>query len=150
MLLSVGSTPDCCSGDRRKGDGGTQQGSWSFAKRMGVASHHSDVSPQLARQPAAAEHGRGPQLETAQFYLQSIDCIGGNLAIVRKQTQVLILLLLFIKHRQRFAPGHLLLIVDLAEIENGSLHRFAGSDSLVFYDTEVAMIFAVFFAIVAV
>jgi len=91
MLLSVGSTPDCCSGDRRKGDGGTQKGSWSFAKRMGVASHHSDVSPQLARQPAAAEHGRGPQLETAQFYLQSIDCIGGNLAIVRKQTQVLIL-----------------------------------------------------------
>jgi len=125
MLLSVGSTPDCCSGDRRKGDGGTQKGSWSFAKRMGVASHHSDVSPQLARQPAAAEHGRGPQLETAQFYLQSIDCVGGNLAIVRKQTQVLILLLLFIKHRQRFAPGHRLLIVDLAEIENGSLHRFA-------------------------
>jgi hypothetical protein len=61
-----------------------------------------------------------------------------------------ILLLLFIKRRQRFAPGHLLLIVDLAEIENGSLHRFPGRDSLVFYDTEVAMIFAVFFAIVAV
>jgi len=40
----------------------------------------------------------------------------------------------------------LLLIVDLAEIENGSLHRFIGSDALVFYNAEVAMILAVFFA----
>src|SRR5208337_4742938 len=67
-------------------------------------------------------------------------------AVVRKQTQVLILLLLFVKHRQRLAPGRLLLIVDLAEIENGSLHCFARSDAMVFYDAEVAMIFAVFFA----
>jgi hypothetical protein len=73
-------------------------------------------------------------------------CSGGNLAVVRKQTQVLIFLLLFVKHRQRLAPGRLLLIVDLAEIENGSLHRFVRSDSMVFYDAEVAMIFAVFFA----
>ena len=90
-----------------------------------------------------------PQLETAQFHLQSIDRIGGNLAVIRKQTQVLILLLLFIKHRQRLAPCRLLLIVDLPEIENGSLHRFVRSDSMVFYDAEVAMILTVFFAIVA-
>jgi hypothetical protein len=55
----------------------------------------------------------------------------------------------WIKHRQRLAPCHLLLVVDLAEIENGSLHRFVGSDALVFYNAEVAMILAVFFAIVA-
>jgi hypothetical protein len=35
---------------------------------------------------------------------------------------------------------------DLAEIENGSLHRFVGSNALVFYNAEVAMILAVFFA----
>jgi len=78
--------------------------------------------------------------------LQTVDCIGGNLAIVGKQTQVRILFLLFIKHRQRLAPGYLLLIVDLAEIENGSLHRFVGRDAMVFYNAEVAVIFTVFFA----
>src|SRR5258708_7014056 len=55
---------------------------------------------------------------------------------------------LFIKHRQRLAPGRLLLVVDLAEIENGSLHCLVRSGAMVFYDAEVAMIFAVFFAIV--
>jgi len=81
--------------------------------------------------------------------LQTIDRIGGNLAVVGKQTQVRILSLLFIKHRKRLAPGPLLLVVDLAEIENGSLYRLVGSDAMVFYDAELAMIFAVFFAIVA-
>jgi hypothetical protein len=78
--------------------------------------------------------------------LQTVDHIGRNLAVVGKQTQVLILLFLFIKYRQRLAPSRLLLIVDLTEIENGSLHRLAGGDTMIFYDAEVAMIFAVFFA----
>ena len=64
----------------------------------------------------------------------------------REQTQVLIFSFLFIKYRQRLAPCHLLLIVDPAEIENGSLHRFARSNALVFYNAEVAMILAVSFA----
>jgi hypothetical protein len=42
----------------------------------------------------------------------------------------------------------LLLIVDLAEIENGSLHRFVGSDAMIFYNAEVAVIFTVFYAMV--
>jgi hypothetical protein len=58
-------------------------------------------------------------------------------------------LLLLIEHRQRLRPGRLLFVVDLAEIDNGSLHRLAGSQAMVFYDAEVAMIVAVFFAIVA-
>jgi hypothetical protein len=45
-----------------------------------------------------------------------------------------------------FAPCYLLLIVDFAEIENGSLHRFVGSDAMAFYNAEVAVIFTVFFA----
>jgi len=53
-------------------------------------------------------------------------------------------LLLFIKHGQRLAPCYLLLIVDFAEIENGSLHRFVGSEAMVFYNAEVAVIFTVF------
>src|SRR6266550_2490016 len=101
----------------------------------------AQLLPQLARQPATTEQARAPQLETAQFHLQAVDRIWGNLAVVGKQTQVLILLLLFIKHRQRLAPGRLLLIIDLAEIENGSLHRLVRSDAMVFYDAEVAMIF---------
>jgi len=81
--------------------------------------------------------------------LQTVDGIGGDFAVVGKQTQVRILLLLFVKHRQRLTPRRLLLIVDLAEIENGSLYRLAGSEAMVFYDAEVTMILAVFFAIVA-
>jgi len=33
--------------------------------------------------------------------------------------------------------------------KSGSLHRLAGSEAMVFYDAEVAMILAVFFAIIA-
>jgi hypothetical protein len=36
------------------------------------------------------------------------------------------------------------LVIDFAEIENGSLHRLVGSEAMVFDDVEVAMIFAVF------
>jgi hypothetical protein len=104
---------------------------------------------QLTSEPAVAEQTRPPQFQAAQFHLQTIDRIGGNLAIVGKQTQVRILSLLFIKHRKRLAPCPLLLVVDLAEIEDGSLYRIVGSDAMVFYDAEIAMIFAVFFAIVA-
>src|SRR6266481_3829755 len=104
----------------------------------------TQLLPQLARQPAATEQTRAPQFEAAQFHLQTVDRIAGNLAVVGKQTQVRIPLLLFIKHGQRLAPGYLLLIVDLAEIENGSLHRFVGSNAMIFYNAEVAMNFTVF------
>jgi hypothetical protein len=104
----------------------------------------TQLTPQLARQPTTAEQARAPQFKAAQFYLQTVDCISENLAVVGKQTQVRILLLLFVKHRQRLTPGRLLLIVDFAEIENGSLHRLAGTDAMVFYDAEVAMVFTVF------
>jgi hypothetical protein len=58
-------------------------------------------------------------------------------------------LLLFIEHRHGLASSRLLFVVDLAAIDNGSLHRLAGSQAMVFYDAEVAMIRAVFLAIVA-
>jgi hypothetical protein len=48
-----------------------------------------------------------------------------------------------------FTPGRLLLIVDFAEIENSSLYRLARTDAMVLYDAEVAMVFAVLFAIIA-
>src|SRR6202022_2929326 len=102
----------------------------------------------LAPQPTT-EDTRPPQFQATHFYWHTVDGIGGDLAGVGKQTQVRILLLLFVKHRQRLTPRRLLLIVDLAEIENGSLHRLVGGESMVFYDAEVTMILAVFFAIVA-
>jgi hypothetical protein len=76
------------------------------------------LPPQLASQPATAEQPRPPQFEAAHFHLQTVDGIGGDLAIVGKQTQVRILLLLFIKYRKRLAPCRLLLVVDLTQIEN--------------------------------
>src|SRR5207253_4185167 len=81
----------------------------------------AQLLPQLARQPATAEKARTSQLEPAHFHLQTVDRIGRNLAVVRKQTQVLIILLLFIKHRQRLLPCRSLMVVDLTEIENRSL-----------------------------
>jgi len=48
---------------------------------------------------------------------------------------------------ERLAPCRLLLIVDLSEIENRSLHRFVGCDTAVFYDAKVAVILAVFLAL---
>src|ERR1700739_2201746 len=109
----------------------------------------AQLTPQLAGQPTTAEQTRAPQFQAAQFYLQTVDGIGGDLEVGGEQTQVRIFLLLFIKHRQRLAPGRLLLIVDFAEIENGSLYRLAGTDAMVFYDAAVAIIFAVFFTIIA-
>src|ERR1700687_3403838 len=106
----------------------------------------AQLLPQLTSEPAATKQTRPPQFQAAQFHLQTIDRIGGNLAVVGKQTQIRIFLLLFIKHRKRLAPCPLLLVIDLAEIENGSLYRLLGSDAMVFHDAEIAMIFAVFFA----
>jgi hypothetical protein len=37
--------------------------------------------------------------------------------------------------------------VDLTQRENSPLHRFVGSQAMVFYDAEIAMILAVFFAV---
>jgi hypothetical protein len=102
--------------------------------------------PQLTRQPAGTERARATQFQAAQFHLQAVDRISGNLAVIGKQTQVRILLLLVIKHCQRLAPGRLLVIVNLAEIENGSLYRLVRSSAMVFYDAEVAMILTIFFA----
>jgi len=62
----------------------------------------------------AAKQERISRFEAAQFHLQTVDCIDGNLAIFGKQTQVRMLILLFIKHCQRLAPSRLLLVDDLA------------------------------------
>jgi hypothetical protein len=56
------------------------------------------------------------------------------------------LMLLFIKHGQSLEPGCLLVIVDLAKIENGSLHRLVRSDAMVFCDAEVTTTLAILFA----
>ena len=39
---------------------------------------------QLTSEPAATEQTRPPQFQAAQFHLQTIDRIGGNLAVVGK------------------------------------------------------------------
>jgi len=49
--------------------------------------HVSPVAAQLAPQPATTEDTRAPQFEATHFHLQTVDGIGGNLAVVGKQTQ---------------------------------------------------------------
>jgi len=48
----------------------------------------AQLLPQLACQPAATEQARAAQFQTTQFHLQAVDRIGGNLAVIGKQTQV--------------------------------------------------------------
>jgi len=57
--------------------------------------------------------------------------------------------LLFIEHRERLAACGLLLVVDLAEIEQRSLHGLVGTHAPVLDDAEVAVILAVFLAVAA-
>jgi len=107
----------------------------------------TQLLPQLASQPAVAEHAWPPQLQTAQPNLCAVHGIGGKLAIVREQTHRGEALFRLVEYLQRLSPRRLLLIVDLAEIQDRALRRFAAGQPSVLDDAEVAMVLAVFLAI---
>src|SRR5215510_7006415 len=107
----------------------------------------AQLLPQLASQPAVAEHAWPPQLQTAQANLYAVHRIGGKLAVVRKQTHRGEALFRLVEYLQRLPPRRLLLIVDLAEIQHRALRRFAAGQPSVLNDAEVAMVLTVFLAI---
>jgi hypothetical protein len=49
----------------------------------------------------------------------------------------------FVKHIQRLPPGGLLLVIDLSEVENGTLRCFTAGQTPVLDYAEVPVIFAV-------
>ena len=63
------------------------------------------------------ENPRTPQFQAAQPHLHAVYDIARNLPIVREQAQRCVALFLLIEYLQRLAPGCLLLVIDLAQIQ---------------------------------
>jgi hypothetical protein len=99
--------------------------------------------PQLASQPAVAEAARAPQLQPAQPHLHAVERVGRQFPIVGEQAQAGVALLLLVEHIERLAPGRLLLVVDLTQVEHGTLHGPAARYATVLDDAEIAVVLAV-------
>src|ERR1035437_7661772 len=81
------------------------------------------------------------------FTCNTVQRVGGNLPVVGKQTHAGVALFVFIEHIQCLAPRSLLLVVDLAQIQNRPLHRLVAGQSPILHDAEVAVILAVLLAV---
>jgi hypothetical protein len=85
----------------------------------------SELLPQLASQPAIAEYPWPPQFQTVQANLCAIYGVSRKLAIVREKTHRGEALFLLVEYLQRLAPRRLLLIINLAEIQDCTLCSFS-------------------------
>jgi hypothetical protein len=81
--------------------------------------------------------------------LHAIQRVGWRLPVIREQTHCRVTLFLLVEHLQCLAPRGLLLVINLAQIEHGPLHRPAVGHSPVLDDAEVPMILAVFLPVSA-
>jgi hypothetical protein len=99
--------------------------------------------PQLACQPAASKQARPPQLEAAEAHRHGVQRVGGNRTILREQAHRGVTLVGLVEYLQRPSPRSLLLIVDLAQIQNRTLRRLAAGQTTVLDDAEVTMVLAV-------
>ena len=106
------------------------------------------LPPQLASQPVVAKRPRPPQLHLLQLHLHAVQRIGRKRAVLGKQTQARGPLLDFIKHLQRLAPRRLLAIIDLAQIQHPPLHHSARTQPPTLLHAPVAVLLAVFLALV--
>src|ERR1043166_2593853 len=104
----------------------------------------AQLAPEFTSEPAVAEDARTLQFQAAQADLDAVDGIGRKFPVIGKQTHGGEALFGFIEYVERLSPCRLLVVIDLAEIENGALRSLAARQSTVFDHTEVAMIFAVF------
>ena len=99
--------------------------------------------PQPTAQPAVPERPWPPQLHRRQPHLYAVQGVGRNRPVLREQTQLSALLPALVEDLQTLPPCRLLRIVDLAQIQDGSLHDLAAGHPAVLDDAEVAMRFAV-------
>jgi len=82
-------------------------------------------------------HGIEPQLHAMRLRMF------GNAAIGRKQSQLRVAALAFVKSFDRTTPILMLAIIDLAEVQHLPLHHFAASTTPVLDDIPIAMLLAV-------
>src|SRR5205085_1250507 len=115
----------------------------TFRQTLSPELVEAQLLPEFAGQPATTENARTPQFQPAQAHLHAVDGIGGNFPIVGKQTHGCEALFTFVEYIERLAPRGLLLIVDLAEIENGALRGLAAGQPPVLDHAEIPMILAV-------
>src|SRR5215472_12999788 len=90
--------------------------------------------PQLACPPGVPEPPRPSPFQP----------VGGDLPVIREQAQGCGALFVLIEHLQRLPPSGLLPVVDLAQVQNGSLHRFATRHTPILDHAEIAVVLAVF------
>ena len=102
------------------------------------------LPPQFASQPAVAIRPRSLQFHLAEFHLHAVDRVGGNRAVLRKQTQWCDSLLCFIKYLQRPAPCRLLAVVDFAQVQHLPLRYFPRLQPPTFHHRVVPVRLAVF------
>ena len=99
--------------------------------------------PEPAAQPAVAEAARPAQLHLVELDGDRVECFRRQRAVVGKQTQFTILLAVFVEDLQRPAPGLLLAVVDLAEIEHLALGGASAAGAAVLDNAEIAMRFSI-------
>jgi len=101
---------------------------------------------EAAAQPAIAEEARMLERQFGEFDLEAIEDVGRDLAVFGEETDLFGELSGFVERVQILAPGGLLRVIDLAQIENGALRGVAGAQAAVLDDAPVAMRLAVLFA----
>ena len=88
-----------------------------------MATAHSKTHPvgtaaTVRSQPAVAERPRTLQFHPLELHLHAVDGVGRNFAVFRKQAQFGEALFALVEDLQRLAPGRLLAVVDLAQVEH--------------------------------
>jgi len=99
--------------------------------------------PQLAGQLAVAEDPRPPQFQPTQLYLYAVHRIDWYLPVLREQTHARVALLLLVEDIQRLPPCGLLLVIDLAQIQNRPPYGSIARQAAILHDAEVAVILGV-------
>jgi len=104
-------------------------------------------APQRQGQPTRAKRPRTEQSQLFQLQTDDRGVVGDPLApVIRKQRQRSWLRRPLLKGLDRFAPGELLAIVDLAQVQNVALNHAAPADAPVLHHAEVAALLAVLLA----
>jgi hypothetical protein len=88
-------------------------------------------------------YGRARSSFISLSFTCTLNGVGGNPPVFRKQAQRCESVLFLIKHLQRFAPCRLLAVVDLAQVQNLALRYFARLQTPTFHHRVVAVFLAV-------
>src|ERR1700677_2954521 len=104
--------------------------------------------PKPASQPAVAIAARPAELHLVELHGNRIHGPRWQRPVIGEQTQFAILAAILVKDFQRPAPGFLLAVVDLAEVQNLPLRTIPTAGAAILDDAEVSMRFPILAAFV--